>query len=93
MLGIVVPKYRLKGSGSSVDGPGRPLFRRLKFEWNKRVLMSWSNFQKAQRAVLRNQLWIKVALFLACAAGEPDPTSERSEPVQKGWAIGQTLAS
>ena len=43
--------------------------------------MRQSSFQKAQRAVLRNQLWINVALFRACAAGEPDPTSERSLPV------------
>ena len=93
MLGIVVPKCRLNASGSSVDGPGRPLFRLLKFEWKRRVLIRQSSFQKAQRAVLRNQLCIKVALFRACAAGEPLPTSERSLPVPWGWAIGQTFAS
>ena len=81
VLGIVVPKCRLNASGSSVDGPGRPLFRLLKFEWKRRVLIRQSSFQKAQRAVLRNQLCIKVALFRACAAGEPLPTSERSLPV------------
>ena len=81
MLGIVVPKCLLNGSGSSVDGPGRPLFRRLRFEWKRRDLIRQSSFQKAQRAVRRNQLWINVALFRACAAGEPLPTSERSLPV------------
>ena len=81
VLGIVVPKCRLNASGSSVDGPGRPLFRLLKFEWKRRVLIRQSSFQKAQRAVLRNQLCIKVALFRACATGEPLPTSERSLPV------------
>ena len=55
--------------------------------------MRQSSFQNAHLAVLRNQLWINVARFRAWAAGDPDPTSERSLPVPYGCEIGHTLAS